>query len=256
MTLLEGGGAPPDLAPFDDAREALRYALNADQVSLPAPYMNRAMAQTPGAAERRKKPTRSERAVMWAVGASSLDELRAILKSKGKRTSFLIRPPRPTQGLDKAHLAGFILREFERLEETHQLVLTGLLTNPVMPCSCCRPCCSGWIPVTRWVTAVDKTCEILKERALVLANQDAPAAARRKVGLSTQPVLRRALVKDYFQGIRGRSLADLASVHGITDETVARHRGWIEEWLDIQERQAWESLQMVFDRVGITGPWL
>lgn len=238
-----------DAAPFDDTREALRFALNAHQVSLPQPYMNRAMSDAPGPKPRRKKPTKAERAVMDAVGVDTLDGLRAMLKGRRRSTSFLRSPPRPTRGLDKAHLAGFILREFEKLPHDCQMILEGLCTEPVTPCSCGSPCCSGWRPVQRWVRAVGLTCEVLKQRALTQAGPG-------RVGLSTQPELRRTLVKDYFRGDKRRSLTELAAIHHLKDDTVARHRGWIHEWMEEQESLAWEACSWWFDQVGITGPWL
>lgn len=266
MTAGRGGAPEEDRAPFDDVRDALRFALNAHQVSVPPSYMSRVMASAPGSAERRKKPTKAEREVMYYVGASSLDDLRALLKGKRLRSTSLVkRPPRPAVGLDGAHLAGFILRELGKLQEVHQTVLAGLCTNPVVPCSCGRRCCSGWEPVQRWVDAVDRTCEELKQRAVVNANPElvGPDGALRpglrghwKVGLSTQPALRRTLVKDYYRGDQKRSLIDLAAAHKVTDETVARHRGWIFEWLTERESKAWEEAAWWFDQVGITGAWL
>lgn len=253
-----------DRAPFDDTRAALVFALNADQVSVPSSYMNRMLAEF-DPEPKRKKPTKSEKAVLLAIGVSDLDTLRALIrKGRVRATSLVRRPPRPTRGLDSAHLAGFILREFGKLDADHQMILTGLCTNPVVPCACGRPCCSGWEPVARWVQAVDRTCEVLKTRALAEANPDlditqlarGPSPLRIKAGLSTQPALRRTLVKDWYAGDRRRNLRELASLHQLTDETIARHRGWIYEWLEEREAKAWEAAAWWFDQVGITGPWL
>lgn len=261
MPAERGGAAAEDRAPFDDTAAALRFALNADQVTVPSSYMNRMLAEfdpTP----KRKKPTPAEKAVLHAIGVASLEQLRDLIKGKRlKGTSLVKHPPRPTKGLDGSHLAGFILREFGKLDDAHQMILTGLLTNPVLPCTCGRPCCSGWEPVARWVQAVDRTCDVLKTRALMDANpgvdlEQPRSPIRLRAGLSTQPALRRAIVRDWYTRGERRSLVDLAGRNGLTEKTVALHRTWIEEWLTEREAKAWEAANWWFDQVGITGPWL
>lgn len=235
---------PHHEAPFDDSRKALVFALNAHQVTPPQPYMNKAMASI-AAAKPRAKSKAIER-------LRELEAQAAVDNAKGRR---LRAGPYPAKGLDKAHLAGYILSEFAKLDRIHQVVLSARCITCALPCDCNAPCCSGWRPVDRWVCAVDELCELTKQQAIALANEGAIPGAPMKVGLSTQPALRRFIIAQW--GARSwSSVADIARRFQLNALTVSRHRGWIEEWLDTQENNAWLQLDAIFDRTGITGPFL
>lgn len=235
---------PREVAPFDDSRKALAFALNANQASIPAPYANRAMQ------ELWTKPPKSRNKALQLL--RDLEAQAAADIAQGRR---LRAGAWPANDLDKLHLAGYILQKFSSLDRVHQAVLSVRMITPAIPCPCSRPCCSGWTPVPGWVQAVTELCEITRQQALVLANEGRIPGAPLKVGLSTQPDLRRQLVKEWGTR-RWSSYVDLAQRFSLTVVTVTRHRAWLEEWLDTQENNAWLDLDAVFDRTGITGPFL
>lgn len=244
MSDAEKGGAPEqDGAPFDDSRKALEFALNAHQVSLPQPFMNKAMA----AAKPKRRKSRDP-------GVRKLQDLQEEIDAERAAHRTLKHGQWPTKGLDGAHLAGFILAKFGTLTELTQVVLTGRLTRPVMECTCGNPCCSGWRPVGRWVGAVDRMCELAKYQALAIANEGRIPGAPMRAGLSTQPALRRAIVKAYFTG-DDVSVSGTAARHGLDWHTVARHRGWLTEWMATLENNGWLEVDALFDHCGITGPF-
>lgn len=231
---------PEREAPFDDSRKALVFALNAHQVTVPQPYMSRVMSQI---------------AVKSRKGSKAVERLRQLEQEaaqenvKGRR---LRAGPRPAKGLDKAHLAGYILGEFAKLDRIHQVVLSVRCITAALPCDCNAPCCAGWRPVDRWVQAVDELCELTRQQALIIANEGAIPGAPMKTGLSTQPALRRHIIAQW--GARTwSSVADLSRKFQLNALTVSKHRGWIEEWLDTQENNAWLQVDALFDRTGITG---
>lgn len=231
-------------APFDNSRKALTFALNAHQVSVPQPYANKVMHDI-----NLRKPRAKSKALQKLREQEAIAEAEAV---KGRR---LRAGPWPARGLDKAHLAGYILHQFGKLDRVHQVVLTVRQMTAIVPCTCGAACCCGWRPVGLWVAAVDELCELTKQRAIVLANEGAIPGAPMKVGLSTQPALRRYIIAQW--GARSwSSVVDLARHFNLSALTVSRHRGWIEEWLDTQENNAWLDVDAVFDRTGITGPFL
>lgn len=223
-------GAMTDNQPlFDSSRAALVFALNATKIEMPRPSMNKEMASI-----KLRPPvpkTKRERKLM------SLDEEEVVRKSS------LLTPP--LRGIDKAAQAGFILQQFAKAEKDHRMILTGLLTRPRDPCTCNRPCCSGFRPVLRWVEAVRDTCDALACSADILKTPG-------KRGLSTQPVLRRLLVEQYFTK-NSTTLFDLAIAGHVSPETVAQHRTWILGYLETLEHAAWLDTDSIFDSSGITG---
>lgn len=233
----EGGTAP-----FDDSRKALVFALNAHQAKIPPPYMNRAMSEVPYKSKRAKS-----RALQKLREAEAKAEEE---RAAGRR----LGPGRwPASALDKVHLAGYILRTMDSMDRVHQVVLAVRLTTPAVPCNCGNPCCSGWRPVTRWVSAINELCELTKNQALAIANEGRIPGAPMKIGLSTQPELRRQIIKEWATRSESR-LVDLAARFKLSSLWVSKHRGWITEWLDTQENNAWLELDSLFDRSGITGP--
>jgi hypothetical protein len=233
-------------APFDDSRKALTFALNAHQARLPPTYMSKVMYETPGKPAKVAK-TKAAKALQF------LREEEAKAEAERKAGRRLGPGPWPASALDRVHLAGYILHHFASIDIAHQVVLSLRLVTPAVECNCGSPCCSGWRPVPRWVTAVTDACELLKTRAIMLANEGAIPGAPMKVGMSTQPQLRRQLVKEWATR-RWSTRVDLAQRFGLTAMWVSRHRAWIEEWLDTQENNAWIEVDSLFDRTGITGP--
>ena len=230
------------LPPFDDSRKALAFALNAAEVDMPRPAMTRAMAgahkpkETKAAARRRKK-------LEAELGVSLRPE-------PGERRSDYAADARREArerwlSLEQPAQAGLILREFGKLDREHRAVLSGLLVRSHVPCSCKRPCCSGWSQQARWTAAVAETCQLLKE-SVDLVRQPG------KKGLGTQPVLRRAVVEAWFTK-REATLAELGAMGDVSPITAAKHKAWIVEGLERIETEAWLQVDAMFDAAGITG---
>jgi hypothetical protein len=149
-------------------------------------------------------------------------------------------------GLDRIATAALILRKLATLRPEHQVVITGSLAYPTLPCACRAPCCSGARVNPRWAQAVDATCEYLRDTGEVLR------AGRR--GLSTLPQLRRDVVVHFYGGRTVHTtLADLAARAGVTGVTAARHRDWIVTCLHQTHTDAWAELSPVLHAAGITG---
>lgn len=240
-----------ELAPFDDCRAALAFALNADQVTAPTAYMNKAMAAVRVEMKKPRKKRKSERDILGEVfpGMETPEQLLDMEREriKQKRGGSLVRVQalRFRDGLDKHHLAGLILHHFGRLDYQHQLVLTGLVCNAYVPCSCRNLCCRGSRPTERWLRALSEMCTVLQLKADVLK---VPG----KKGLSSQPELRRRVVEEFFTK-QGLTLTDMVRGIRISYTTAAQHRGWITEYLMALEAAAWASLAPIFDEAGITG---
>lgn len=216
---------------FDSPKAALVFALNADQVEMPRPFMNKAMAEAPT-----KKKTKKAKKMLADHG---VEEREVVRKMNTGPTPVRLR------GFEKAAQAGFILQQFARLDQEHQVVLTGLLARAYDPCLCQRVCCSGWAVNPRWRQATTDMCLILKESGDVLKTPG-------KKGLSTQPALRMALVEQFFTK-RPVSVTDLAASCEVSHMTVATHRAWINGYLEQVETEAWLSIQDIFDQSGVTG---
>lgn len=224
--------------PFDDVRKALSFALNAHtSAAVPSPTMNRAMAAVKKTKMSKKERVNIEKA--WAeVGFEEL-VVRASSRVVAKR------PPDWWQDLDGPARAGVILHELNKLDQRHRVILEGLLTHSHSPCSCKRPCCSGWAVNMRWQRAVDDMCRLLADQVNVLKKPG-------KKGMSTQPVLRRLSVEQYFTG-RELTLTDLARVTDVTMVTASKHRTLIHDWMRQTESEAWPDISALLDAAGVTG---
>lgn len=223
--------------PFDDARRALSFAFNAHEARMPSPVMNKAMAAVKVA-----KTTKRQRAnIAKAWAAAGVEELvvRASSRTAPKRA------PDWWQALDEPARAGAVLREVYKLDCRHRAVLEGLLTRSHAPCSCRSPCCSGWRVNMRWQAAVDETCRLLADEVNVLRKPG-------KKGMSTQPVLRRLSVEQYFTG-KPMTLTELAQVTDVTMVTASKHRTLIHDWMRQTEEEAWPDVSSLLDAAGITG---
>lgn len=204
------------------------FALNADVVNMPRPFMTKVMASTP---VKRSKKAKAALAVL------------------GEATRRMNLDPQPHfSGLDKAAQAGLILRQLEKLEPQETLVLRGLLTRPYDPCSCRSPCCSGQRKNPRWIDAVEKTCDFLRDHAEVLRQPG-------RKGLSTQPNLRQALVENWYTGDRV-SMPVIAKHCDVTAVTARAHWAWITDYLVATENSAWTNIAPILDEAGITGAFL
>lgn len=231
-------------APFDSTRKALVFALNAgSNISMPAPFMSKAMAE--GIRKKRKPKKKSYGPEIDALLAAD-DPLEAERQQYEELVRQAFR-----QGVlrlnaqERAAQAGFILQEFRKLDAAHQMVLSGLLIRSHQPCSCRRPCCSGWEETRAWSAAVAQTCTYLK------GSEDA-AKAPGKRGFSTAPILRKMAVEAFYSK-RELKLTDLADHADISLVTAAKHRGWIVEILELLEQAAWVQADALLDRMGITG---
>lgn len=209
---------------FSSAREALRFALNHEDLSIPGPVMNKEMAAIPD-------PTASPK----IIGTGSP---RASAPAKHI----------PLGGMaDRSVMAGWILQKMSGLALIDQLVLKAVLINPRRICSCGAACCRGWSIKTEWVNSVRGICDYLKTEAEITR-----VAGKR--GLSTDPRLRSALVEDYCRPEKHRaSITDLCKTTDASTVTVAKHRELIHAALYEIETRAWIDINAIFDRTGITG---
>jgi hypothetical protein len=244
---------PPEqeLAPFDDCRAALAFALNADQVTAPTAYMNKAMAAVRVEIKKPRKKRKSDAELLatFFPGMETPEQLLEMERDRirNKRGGSLVRVQalKFRDGMDKHHLAGLILHHFGRLDTMHQVVLTGLVCNAYVPCSCRNLCCRGRRPTERWLKALSDMCSILQLKADVVK---VPG----KKGLSSQPELRRRIVEDFFTK-QGATLTDIMAGIRISYTTAAQHRAWIVEYLETLEEAAWGALMPIFEGAGITG---
>ncbi len=211
---------------FDSVHEALSFALNANDIQMPRPYMNKAMAEAPS-----KKFSKK------------VKKAHDIRDAEIRRMQ--LYPRAHFKGMEKAAQAGFILAKLDTLAPEQSTVLKGLLTRAYDPCSCGQPCCCGQRPNPRWSVAVKQMCEILKETGDVLAIPG-------KRGLSTQPNLRLLIVETWFTGARV-SLASIATRVGVSPITAKAHHDWIVTYLEQAETEAWLNIAPILDQAGITG---
>ncbi len=211
---------------FAGVEEALSFALNANDIQMPRPFMNNAMAEAPS-----KKFSKKLKAT------------HNLREAEAKRMQ--LYPRAHFKGMEKAAQAGFIIAKLETLDIEQSTVLKGLLTRAYDPCSCGQPCCCGERPNPRWQVAVKQMCHVLKEVADVL---EVPG----KRGLSTQPELRQRIVEMWFTD-RHTSLAALAKRVGVSAATAKVHHELILDYLVQTEDLAWQQIAPILDQAGITG---
>ncbi len=209
---------------FESVRDALVFAFNHEDLSIPGPVMNREMAQI--------APDQSEGAILRA----------------GKGVAPLPRKNAQIGGtFDRTVLAGWILQRVELLPIIDGQLLAGECINPRRPCSCGRACCRGWSVKREWVEATRNIGEYLKSQADV-------AKQPGKRGYSTDPRLRVALIEDFLRPpTRRKSLADLAELSETTTVTVAKHRSLIFTHLEEIRTRAWNEISRDLDQIGLVG---
>lgn len=210
-------------AAFDSVARALAFAFNADGAYIAPPVMNRVMAAIPA------KKKRGQKEVGWTRKPSG-------------------PPPQPgeaVRGLDKAAQAGLILQLVGRLGQEQQNALQARFTRPQVPCSCGSPCCQGSRTHSGWKRAIDGLCETLKSDANVMRR-------RGKLGMSTEPRLRLAIVVNYFRDTPD-SMAGIAASVGVNSVTAARHSELIRSYLYRVESDALLEIALIFDQVGVVG---
>lgn len=224
-------------APFDDSRKALAFALeNAEKATIPAPFMNKAMAEVK-TDPRGKRPKRELQALHEAE-----DEMK---RPPGMRGGPLA--PRSLRGLEAAHQAGIILHHFGRANEMHQAVLRLRVGRATRPCACRSPCCRGWQYALPWIQDAEWMCQYL-------ANRAEASRVPGKKGFSTHPALRREIVEDWARG-HSRTLEESARWYELSTTTVARHRELLVTFLTAAEGEAWNEVNDIFDQAHITGSW-
>jgi len=216
---------------FASALAALRFALNFEDSSIPAPIMNREMALNTVDKAKAEAQTRAYSGTARRASATTM-----------------VRPSVALGGTqDRSIMAGWILQRFQQLEVTQRLVLILTVQRPRVPCFCGSQCCRGWTLKFQWVEAVRILVEHLRDRA----GMDKEPGKR---GFSTDPRLRVALIEDYAKPTKRRaSLQDLARMADVTTTTAATHRARIHGYLEETERLAWAELAAIFDAHGITG---
>lgn len=242
---------------FDDTRKALTFALNYEG-EVKASTMTRMLAQVRKAP---KKPGKAAmRRLLAGLDGSTREIAQAVIEAQFAPKRLTRKGPLVPRltGLDAAHMAGYILAHFARLDPDHQTVLKGLACHTHDPCSCKAPCCSGWRQRPIWGEAVRDACHMLERAGTILvgdvAGKKRPdwAYTLGKRGISSPPALRIRVVMDFFQR-RSTRLEDLATLGRVSVTTAARHKEWILTYLDQLETEAWAQLAALFDQAGITG---
>ena len=210
-------------AAFDSVARALEFAFNADGAYIAPPVMNRVMAAIPA------KKKRGQKEIGWTRKPSAPP----------------LQPGEAVRGLDKAAQAGFILQLVGRLGAEQKNALEARFTRPHLPCSCGSPCCQGWRTHHAWKRAIDALCESLKDDANIMGR-------RGKLGMSTEPRLRLAIVANYFKNIP-EATTRIADQVGVNSVTAARHSELIRSYLYRVESEALLDIALIFDQVGIVG---
>lgn len=149
-------------------------------------------------------------------------------------------------GLDGAATAGHILSHYNKLHPVYRLMLLCRTVPARSSCSCKQPCCSGWKTNADWSAGVDAVCLLLKVEAEL-------SRKKGKKGMSTHPVMRRALVEKYFDGRKRFVVSEIAERCEVTEATVYTHKKPIEAYLEDQERTGWTQLDELLVEAGIVG---
>ncbi len=208
---------------FDSVSRALDFAFNVKHGALVPPVMNRAMADTP--AKKKKKQDGN-----WDRVASRSH----------------LQPGESLRGMSRIGQAGMILQLVARLNIEQQYALRARFIRPDSPCACGSPCCQGHRVNLAWKQAVDGLCEYLKSDAYVVRR------SRSKLGLSTEPRLRLAIVTGHFLS-KLHPQAQIAAEVGVSATTVAKHSELIGKCLEVLEDSALEEIALIFDQVGLVG---
>lgn len=204
---------------FDSTSAALRFALNYSG-AMPRPVMNK----------------------MTADGSPQRKEL-----GDGTRvTAVRRRRNEPLRGLDGAAQAAMIAKQLDYLSPSQKDCVIAQHKQWVLPCSCRSPCCSGYMRNPGWAEAVERLCLHLKEQAEL-------TRVRGRKGLSTPPMMRKALVERFFIPGRAMVLSELADRCDVTPQTVITHKKLIESELEAQLRAGMVSLDQILSTIGIVG---
>ena len=243
--MTEASGQPEVY--FDDVRAALSFALNFEGDSK-APVMWTMLARVRAAPKPVTK--RAQKIIDRALKGFDAQSRELALKliqrqfaEAGTRKTTL--GPPPLRGLDASHMAGYILATFQRLDHKHQVLLRGSVLRAYAPCSCGAPCCSGRRRNGRWAEAVRQTAELLREAGEIVKGSG-------KRGLSTPPEMRLALIEQYYTK-SAVGLEEFAAIGRVSTATAARHKAWVQEWMEQTEDEAWLALAPIFDEAGVTG---
>lgn len=97
-----------------------------------------------------------------------------------------------------------------------------------------------------WEAGIDAICLVLRDYAKLKQGSG-------KRGMSSQPLLRRAVVEKHFDDKRRWSPKDLASQCEVSEMTVYHHRNIFTTWLDDKEKEAWTSMDVMLVGAGIVG---
>lgn len=200
---------------FDTSRAALAFAFNYSKAGIKAPTMNSILGEQRLPADWMALPTRRD--------------TRALDLSRDER----------------AGQAGLIFVHYARLAPISRLLTMARVVPSSVRCECHRPCCSGWKNHPDWEAAVDAICVYLRDIAIVHQSG--------KRGLSSQPLLRRAVVENFFDPKRLFSPKREAERCDISEVTVYHHKNIITSWLDTAEKDAWTTLDEALVAAQIVG---
>lgn len=210
---------------FDTTASALRFALNYSG-AMPRPVMNKMTAADPS---------------LKRVEVKVNDEKKVVIRGSRRRFNGVPR------GLDGAAQAGMIAKQLDYLPTEQKDCVIAQYKQWVLPCSCKSPCCSGFMRNPGWSEAVDRLCNHLKDQANL-------TRVHGRKGLSTHPIMRRALVERFFIPGKTIVLSELAERCEVTPQTVITHKKPIEAYLEAQLRLGMISLDQILTTLGIVGP--
>lgn len=110
--------------------------------------------------------------------------------------------------------------ELDQLTLTERAAIIARFAPRSFPCSCCRPCCTGYTPNPEW----EKAIRALTDAALVSL-----------AGHLSHYLVRRKLVEEVF-GVKVK-LDQLAEKASVNKNTITAHRKIIRLWLGGQKAQ-------------------
>jgi hypothetical protein len=132
------------------------------------------------------------------------------------------------QGLDGCAQAGMILSEVSQLRPViHSSIISARYSVHALPCTCKKPCCSGWRTNIEWEIAIAEIAEQARLAALG--------------GTVANYTLRHTIVRRYF-GLRS-NLNEAAERSGVDRNTASAHAGKIITFLKDHEKHSMYEIE-------------
>jgi len=194
------------VALFDTSRRALSFALNYSAPTIKAPTMNSMLSNV--------EPPKN-----WM----------------DIPTARKVRRDENVVGYNAAATAGQILMHLAQLPSIHRLVVHARCLPPRLHCDCHSKCCSGWKPSEEWLAVIDAICLVLRDVAKLRAHSE-------RRGMSSHPLLRRAIVEKHYNPEYPFTVAAVSERCDVSEATVYNHKAVFIAYLVDVEKQAWTEL--------------